>query len=76
MASTPSMSTRWTQERARIASLTRSRRPDDPELLAARERMAALKVEADIAKLVAKAPPLTAAQRDRLVTIIRGGASA
>jgi len=76
MASTPSTSTRWTQERARIASLTRSRRPDDPELLAARERMAALKLEADIAKLVAKAPPLTAAQRDRLTVIIRGGASA
>ena len=31
----------WTSERARIASLTRSRQPDDPELLQARSNLVA-----------------------------------
>ena len=31
----------WTAERARVASLTRSRRPDDPDLIAAREALKA-----------------------------------
>jgi len=29
----------WTIERARVASLTRSRKPDDPELVEARRRL-------------------------------------
>jgi len=64
----------WTHERAKVAALSRSRTPDDPELLDAKRRMHALRLEEHVRRVVAEAPPFTAAQRDRLVTIIRGGA--
>lgn len=53
--------------RARRASaLARSRQPDDPELIAAvRDHLSAIADE-HIAELVAKAPPLSEAQRARL----------
>lgn len=63
-------------ERARIASLTRSRQPDDPELVDARRNLAALRLEECVRKTVADAPPLTAEQRDRIAAILRGGGSA
>lgn len=64
----------WTAERARVASLTRSRTPDDPDLVDARRNLKAARLEAYIEKVVAEAPPLTAAQRDRLAVLLRGGA--
>lgn len=67
----------WTSERARYASLTRSRSADDPDLLDARRNLRALKLEEYIKEQVAAAPPLTEAQRDRLAVLLRpakGGA--
>jgi len=60
-------------ERARIASLTRSRQADDPELVAARQNLKALTLEEHVRRAVAEAPPLTAAQRDRIAALLRSG---
>lgn len=65
----------WTAERARIAGMTRSRPADDPDLLAARQNFKALRLEDHIRRVVSEAPPLTDAQRDRIATILRGGAA-
>jgi hypothetical protein len=62
----------WTSERARVASLTRSRAPDDPDLLAARRNLRAARAEDYVRKLVASAPPLSFEQRDRLAVLLRG----
>jgi hypothetical protein len=66
----------WTTERARVASLTRSRTTDDPELVTARQNLKAARVEDYIARVVAEAPPLTPEQRDRIASLLRpaGGA--
>lgn len=61
--------------RARVASLTRSRTPDDPELIGARRDHAAAKVAHFLERTLAEAPPLTSEQLDRLAAILRGGAS-
>ena len=66
----------WTQERARVASLTRSRTPDDPDLIAARRNLRAARLEDYIRRTVEAAPPLTAEQRDRLAILLRGEAGA
>jgi hypothetical protein len=68
----------WTTERARIASLSRSRSSDDPELLQARVnlKIARAKFEADrraedVARVVSELPPLTDEQLDLIVTVLR-----
>lgn len=68
----------WTQERARVASLTRSRDADDPELLDARRNLRAARLEEYIRRTVDDAPPLTTEQRERLALLLRpaGGAGA
>lgn len=63
----------WTRERARVASLSRSRTPDDPELIGARRNLAAENIAKCVARVVATAPPLTAAQRDRISRMLTGG---
>lgn len=67
----------WTAERARVASLSRSRTRNDPELLAARRNLAAARladrIEEYVAGIVAAAPDLTPAQRDKLAMLLRGG---
>lgn len=60
----------WTAERARYASLCRSRTPDDPDLLAARRDLRASRAEDYIRALVDTAPPLTAEQRTRLAALL------
>lgn len=68
----------WTTERARVASLSRSRTADDPDLVDARIRLKAARVEDYIARVVDGAPPLTPEQRDKLAALLRpvsGGAS-
>lgn len=64
----------WTAERARVASLSKSRKPDDPQLVDARRDLRAARLEAYVAEVVAAAPPLTADQRDRIAALLRGGA--
>jgi hypothetical protein len=58
-------------DRARIGALVRARRSDDPELLAARKKLAEDALANRIRRLVDAAPPLTPEQRDRLVTLLR-----
>jgi len=62
----------WKHERARVASLTRSRPADDPELVDARQKLKAERLAGHVAKVVAQAPPLTPAQRDRIAVLLRG----
>ena len=64
----------WTTERARVASLTRSRAVDDPDLIAARRNLKAARLEDYIARVVADAPPLSSEQRDRLAVLLHSGA--
>lgn len=65
----------WTSERARVASLSRSRTPDDPVLLTARRDLRAARAEDYIRQLVGSSPPLSAAQRARLAVLLSGTAA-
>jgi hypothetical protein len=58
------------RERARIAALTRSRSPDDPDLVGARRNLAADRLERHVRDAAAQ---LTVAQRDRLAALLAGG---
>ncbi len=60
----------WTHDRARVASLSRSRQPDDPDLVAARRDLRAARAEEYIRTLAAGMPPLTLEQRDRLAALL------
>lgn len=62
----------WTSERARVASLSRSRTADDPDLVGARLNLRAERLADHVAKVVNAAPPLSAAQRDRIAALLRG----
>ena len=67
----------WTSQRAKVASLSRSRSANDPELIEARQNLKALKLEEHVAKIVAEAPPLTPEQADKIAALLRpvgGGA--
>jgi hypothetical protein len=61
--------------RAKLANLCRDRQPDDPEIATARLNLRAEMLAAHVAEVVAKAPPLTAEQRDRIAAILRAGAA-
>lgn len=63
----------WTRERAKVASLSRSREADDPELVGARQRLKAARLEDHVAKVLASAPPLSDEQRERIGQLLRGG---
>lgn len=57
--------------RAKIAALSRSRKPDDPELLVEKKRLAQAKTNARIEALIADAPPLSDEQRTRLAELLK-----
>lgn len=59
----------WQRERARVASLSRSRTTDDPELLGAKRDLRAALMEEYVRKSLAAAPPLTDEQRERLALL-------
>lgn len=61
--------------RAKIAAKSRVLEPNDPELLAAKRDLAAEKLAEHTRRVVDAAPPLTPAQRDRIASILRGGAA-
>lgn len=67
------MSSSWTHERARIASLSRSRSADDPELADARQKLKATRLEAYVRKSISEAPALTEDQRNRIAALLRTG---
>jgi hypothetical protein len=64
----------WTAERARVASLSRSRTPDDPALVAARRNLHVERLADYIERVVSAAPPLNEAQKARLTALLGGGA--
>lgn len=64
-------------KRAKVAALSRSRTKDDPELLTAKQDLAASKLAQYVERVVAEAPPLTTEQSDRIAALLRpagGGA--
>jgi hypothetical protein len=66
----------WTHDRARVAALSRDRKPTDPDLLAAKRDLRASRAEEYIERIVNQAPPLTADQRSRIAALLRGGEAA
>lgn len=60
----------WKAERSRVASLTRSRAADDPDLLDARRRLKTERLAERIREVVDSAPPLTDEQRTRLAGLL------
>ncbi len=62
----------WQAERARIASLTRSREKQDPDLVSARRNMRYLLTLAKLAKALNADPSFTAEQRGQLAALCVG----
>ena len=58
------------QKRGRVAALSRSRTADDPEFIAARQDLAATKLELYVARVIEAAPPLAPEQRDRIAALL------
>lgn len=65
----------WTAERARVASLTRSRPADDPDLVEARRNLRAERLAKAISETVNAAPALTDDQRTRLALLLHDPAA-
>ena len=61
--------------RARIAALSRDRKPDDPELLDAGRDLAYERLAENVRKVVDAAPPATADQLARIAAILAGTAT-
>jgi hypothetical protein len=66
----------WTSERAKVASLTRSREPDDPALVNARRNLRALRLEEHVLRVLSDLPPLTDEQCERIAALLRAGGAA
>lgn len=62
----------WTKDRAKVASLSRVRPQNDPELVEARRNLKAAKLEEYVARVVATAPPLTEDQKHRIASLLGG----
>lgn len=65
-----------TSKRARVASLSRSRADNDPELIGARRSLKAARLEKYVTKTLAEAPPLTDEQRERIARLLHPSAHA
>lgn len=59
----------WNIYRARAAALSRSRRPDDPELLAAKRALLTARLPDHVQAAIDEAPPLTDEQRAKLAAL-------
>jgi hypothetical protein len=70
-----STETTWRQKRGKLAQLSKDLPADHPELEALRRGIVWDRLAEHVAEVVAKAPPLTPEQRDRIVAILRGGAA-
>ena len=69
----PPISAERAHVRGVIAGLSRDRAPDDPDLVAARQRCRELKLANYISALVDQAPPLNIEQRGRLAQLLLSG---
>lgn len=69
----------WPQARGRVAALSRSRTPDDPDMVAARRDLRAARLAESIRRTVDALPALTDEQRAELARILQpartGGAA-
>lgn len=63
----------WQQAHARLASVSRLRHDDDPEVLALRREMRRLYAESIVSRVLAESPPFTPEQQDRIRAILNGG---
>jgi hypothetical protein len=71
--------TDWRTPRGKVGALSRSRKPNDPALIAARNDLRVARLADHIARVVAEAPPLTDEQSEQLAALLRptvGGAHA
>lgn len=66
----------WTHYRAQVATLSRSRPPDDPDLIEARRNLRAARLQAHVEKALTDAPPLTEAQRLNIARLLTVGSVA
>jgi hypothetical protein len=64
----------WKSERARIASLTRSRDPNDPDLINARRNLKAIRLEEHVLSKVSTAPFLTMGQLETIAKLLKWSA--
>lgn len=60
----------WTHHRAKVASLSRVRSADDPDLVEARRDLKASRLEATAREAAESLPPLTDEQARRIAAII------
>lgn len=65
----------WTNSRAKVAALSRSRSANDAELTKARRDLAAERLAEYVQRVVANAPPLTDEQRATIAGLLRRPAS-
>lgn len=63
----------WKHERGRVASLTRSRTPDDPELIEARRNLKSARLELSISEAINREPTLSGPQIGELAAILLPG---
>lgn len=71
LSSRPALSSETRTAIGRASVLTRYRNPGDPEVEDARRDAAAARLTDYVAAVVAEAPPLTDAQRDRIAALLR-----
>lgn len=64
----------WTHHRAKVASLSRLRAADDPELIAARQNLKASRLEDYVSRVLSEAPPLTDEQREQIARLLKPSA--
>lgn len=66
----------WTHYRAKVAALSRDRRPDDPELLEARCNLRAAILHRQVVRALTDYPPLTVSDRQDLAELLLTGGAA
>lgn len=71
----PSESSTLVRKRGRVGALSQHREANDPELIAARQDLAASVMEEQARRLVEKFPPLSDEQVGRIVSLLRGAVS-
>lgn len=59
--------------RAKLAYATRTYGPESHEVASARRDFSAARIEDHVRELLAKAPPLTSEQRERIAALLRVG---
>ena len=65
----------WTHHRARVASLSRTHSADHPDVIEARQALKCSRLEDYVTRVLAEAPPLTDAQRERIARLLSPSAA-